>query len=94
MAALRARGLGLIAPDLDLLTALLATDVLGLGLADFYASWATFFKHGTILPALRKKIYDVHHTGYIPYGIHIIGLRAPIVRPYSLLASSIAILKL
>jgi hypothetical protein len=43
MPALLALGLGLIAPDLDLLSALLAPDVLRLGLADFYASWASFF---------------------------------------------------
>jgi len=47
--ALLALGLRLIAPDLNLLTALLAPDVLRLGLADLYASWASFFEHNNIL---------------------------------------------
>lgn len=62
MTALLALGLGFIAPDLDLLAALLAPDVLGLGLADFYASWASFFKHRTILHLSRGNIYDAYHT--------------------------------
>jgi hypothetical protein len=45
MAALLALSLGLIAPDLDLLAALLAPDVFGLRRTYFNASWATFFKH-------------------------------------------------
>jgi hypothetical protein len=49
MAALLALGLGLIAPDLDLLAALLAPDVLRFGLAYLYASRASFFEHGVIL---------------------------------------------
>ena len=62
MPALLALGLGLIAPDLDLLSALLAPDVLRLGLADFYASCASFFKHKTMLHLCRGNIYDVNHT--------------------------------
>jgi hypothetical protein len=62
MPALLALGLGLIAPDLNLLSALLAPDVLRLGLADFYASWASFFEHNIILYHCRGNIYDTNHT--------------------------------
>ncbi len=61
MPALLALGLWLVGPYLDLLAALLATDILGLGSPNLCASWATFLKHVvSILPA-KKKIYDSHH---------------------------------
>ena len=62
MPALLALGLGLIAPDLDLLATLLAPDILRLGLANLYASWASFFEHGTMLHLCRRNIYDTDHT--------------------------------
>jgi hypothetical protein len=31
-------------------------------LADLYASWASFFKHRTILHLFRGNIYDAYHT--------------------------------
>ncbi len=61
MAALLAGRLGLIGPDLDLLAALLAPDVLGLGLANLYASRATFLKHGSILLLSKQGGYDIGH---------------------------------
>jgi hypothetical protein len=49
MTTFLALGLGLIAPDLDLLAALLAPDILRFGLAYLYASGASFFEHDIIL---------------------------------------------
>jgi hypothetical protein len=46
MAALPARSVGFVRPDLDLLAALLATDIFRFGRPDLYTSWASFFKHG------------------------------------------------
>jgi len=61
MPALLALGLGLVGPYLDLLSALLATDILGFGSPNFCASWATFLKHINSIHPAKKKIYDSHH---------------------------------
>jgi hypothetical protein len=61
MPALLALGVGLIAPDLDLLAALLAPDILGLGRTYFRASWTTFFKHDQTLPRRQTFFYDAGH---------------------------------
>src|SRR3990170_3277708 len=60
--ALLARRIRLVAPNLDLLAALLAPDIFGLGLADLYASRASFFEHDRMIPLFEKNIYDVDHT--------------------------------
>ena len=62
MAALLACGIRLVAPDLDLLAALPAPDILRLGRPYLNASWASFFEHDCMIPLWRKNIYDVHHT--------------------------------
>jgi hypothetical protein len=60
--------LRLIGPDLDLLAAFLAPDVLRLWLAYLYASGATFFKHDSILRLSKQEGYDLGHTatGFYP----------------------------
>ena len=63
MAALLASGIGLIGPDLDLLAAVLAPDILGFGRPYLYTSWASFFKHAFTLQHERKNTYDAYHTG-------------------------------
>ncbi len=62
MSALLALGLGLVTPNLDLLAALLASDVLRLRLTDLYASRATFLKHDYTIPLFVKNRYDANHT--------------------------------
>ena len=62
--ALLARGLGLVAPDLDLLAALLAPNVFRLRRPYFCASWTTFFKHDHTLHDSHYAGYDLHHTFY------------------------------
>jgi hypothetical protein len=64
MAALLALSVGFVAPDLDLLAALLAPDILGLGRTYFCASWTTFFKHNQTLPQRGRYIYDAGHNPY------------------------------
>jgi hypothetical protein len=53
MAAFLAGGIRLIAPNLDLLSALLAPDILRLWRSYLNTSWATFFKHDPILHLLQ-----------------------------------------
>ena len=61
MTALLAGGLRLVAPDLDLLAALLAPDVFRLWRPYLNASWTTFFKHDPTLHPLRQRSYDLNH---------------------------------
>jgi hypothetical protein len=61
MPALFALGLWLISPYLDLLSALLAADILGLGSSNLCASWATFFKHVDSVLLAKKQFYDSRH---------------------------------
>ena len=78
MPELSALCLGLIAPDLDLLAALLAPDVLRFRRPYFSASWTTFLEHGPILlPAIRNN-HDLRQTGQKRYSLTV-SFTAPVI---------------